>query len=600
MAAPTTTARERQTYINFERRADAPSDQAGIDKSVGFAGRRFDRLNQRDRRAIARAISNVNAEQQRVNASKGAVQSWDDDDQTADPPTAIAERDAQNELLNAFVNLEKLLNRLLVVQGRIRGQRVVSKDLTRRLREEANAPQDALSTNINAFQAAAPAASQPPAQPSAEDEQEADPLPETAVSPPPTPPGVKLNGRPDSWKPSPVGWLALGPIGSGSYAAPCLYVRQDHEGNIMDRVIVRDSEFTGNERERQWRDRGWFWTRDRDGEKIPSEVKMLYDLRSRTDYAVKIRNWRIEHRRKVHRMFLEYCARGDLYKVWAGYSEKSTWVPEPFLWYCAEAMAEVGVLLLQGDLDRNPVSDWVPIIHRDWKTANVLLGDSLPHPYSGYPVPKLADFGFATYNRRDGDHSSDGNDKCLGTPGCSPPEAWRNDCGPYTSQSDVWSFGCTLLSLMWEQDGLDEGQLDDLLHNPTGLEPDLTIDTDLTYYSTALRELVEQCMRFKQDARPTFPQILKTIRREAKLYNEGLRSEPPDGRNRIGRDDELESLHRDGLHLGMNLGQAVFDWQNDDPDGRASVNVRTPPRASEYGDDDDVDMGGAAGTDMGT
>lgn len=80
------------------------------------------------------------------------------------------------------------------------------------------------------------------------------------------------------------------------------------------------------------------------------------------------------------------------------------WALEPFIWYCAEAFATAGTVMLQSDTKPNPVSDWTPIIHCDWKLANIFLDNNDLPPYSRYPIPVLEDLGAAAYNRADGDH----------------------------------------------------------------------------------------------------------------------------------------------------------------------------------------------------
>lgn len=339
----------------------------------------------------------------------------------------------------------------------------------------------------------------------------------------------------------------------------------------------------------------------------------MYDLRSRTEYVARIINWRIDRQRKLHRIFMEFCPRGDLASVWSYYKDdRARYVPEPFIWYCAEALAEAGVIMLQGELENNPVSDWVPIIHRDLKTQNVLLGDPLPYPYAEYPVPKLADFGFAAYNRKDGDHAS-WNSLRVGTHGCSPPEAFRKDkiCGPLTSKSDVWSLGCCLASLMWETPGIQIYEADKhghytheqrmqipneaLQRGPDGYRPRLVDDDDLDHYSEPLKRLIEDCMAFYPDERPSFPELLKTIRQHRDDWNMKLRAEPKDGL-RWNHNNRVSSKTVDHFPIGAGLGQAALNFAR--ARGKTTVVVPAAPDEDEYRPDDDEHMGGVAGADL--
>lgn len=76
-----------------------------------------------------------------------------------------------------------------------------------------------------------------------------------------------------------------------------------------------------------------------------------------------------------------------------------------------------------------------PISHKDIKPQNILIG--------GDGVAKLADFGLATINSRDGPLASwSTSDGC--TPEYSPPEySWCGPCEGSTA-GDMYSFGCLL------------------------------------------------------------------------------------------------------------------------------------------------------------
>lgn len=350
----------------------------------------------------------------------------------------------------------------------------------------------------------------------------------------------------------------------------------------------------------------WFWSKDRDEKLIPTEIKTLYDLRGRrsAEYIVEIRGWRQSIYRKMHRQYLEYCAGGDAWRLYGkgDYRQSDTWIPEPFIWYCAEALATAGLIMLYGDTIPNPVSEWRPILHRDWKTGNILLGEKQPHLYAAYPTPKVCDFGLATYNLRDGDHTF-ATDGGVGTPGCTAPEQHRDGLGAHTSKSDVWNVGCSLLSLMLKTDGLPSREAHDMARD--WWEPGWEQGTwEGVPCSEDLIELVNDCMRFDQDQRPTFTVLLRRIQDARTQHNEGLHSEPENGaawsldnalRLGVGPYLQMNQICRDEVKHYEHMRRLTRG-----PNDSAEFAVHVPPAlaAGAYGPDDDVRMGGVPGGDI--
>lgn len=195
------------------------------------------------------------------------------------------------------------------------------------------------------------------------------------------------------------------------------------------RVICKDSDH--RKKAHRWNAR-WFWSLDQSNNPIPTEAKTMYDLRSRvgSNYIVRILNWRLMARLKTHRIYLEYCPYRDMYYLcepvdgpYSGKDEKPKWIPEPFIWYLAEALATVGLLMLLGELDWNPVSSRTPMLHRDLKVENILLSDPQSSTYCKFPTPKVCDFGNATYLRPEEVHNRQ-RDGTSGTAGCTAPESF--------------------------------------------------------------------------------------------------------------------------------------------------------------------------------
>jgi len=179
----------------------------------------------------------------------------------------------------------------------------------------------------------------------------------------------------------------------------------------------------------------------------------MYDLRGRVGYIAEILTCKMSVHRGLFRIYMPFYPGGTLHTIQSNlagpYQGPNAWVPGSFMWYCAEVLATVGLVMQQGDLSQfpNPVSKWPPILHRDLKLENVLLGEPLPHPYSRFLTPTLCDFGISAYNRQEGTHPR-GQDGNVGTKWETAPEQHSDQFGQHSSKSDVWAVGCCLARLM--------------------------------------------------------------------------------------------------------------------------------------------------------
>lgn len=84
-----------------------------------------------------------------------------------------------------------------------------------------------------------------------------------------------------------------------------------------------------------------------------------------------------------------------------------------------------------------------PVIHRDLKSSNILLGEGFH--------PKLSDFGLAKFGPpRDKSHVST---RVMGTQGYCAPEYY--DTGKLTTKSDIYCFGIVLLEIITGRRAVD-------------------------------------------------------------------------------------------------------------------------------------------------
>ena len=107
----------------------------------------------------------------------------------------------------------------------------------------------------------------------------------------------------DGRKPQGERWVGSWPLGSGTFGSTHLFVQQDENGRIYNRVVVKDCDY---EQHGIWDDE-WFWLKDHRDQDVPVEVKTMSDLRGRngSEFIVKLLGWRIAKERRLYRLYLE-------------------------------------------------------------------------------------------------------------------------------------------------------------------------------------------------------------------------------------------------------------------------------------------------------
>uniref|UniRef100_A0AAR2JHP5 non-specific serine/threonine protein kinase n=1 Tax=Pygocentrus nattereri TaxID=42514 RepID=A0AAR2JHP5_PYGNA len=143
------------------------------------------------------------------------------------------------------------------------------------------------------------------------------------------------------------------------------------------------------------------------------------------------------------------------------------------------------------------------IIHRDMKSNNIFL-------HEGWTV-KIGDFGLATVKSRWS--GSQQVEQPSGSILWMAPEVIRmQDPNPYTFQSDVYGYGVVLFELMSGTLPYSNINNRDQIIFMVGrgyLSPDLS-----KLYNNcpkSMKRLIMECLKFKRDERPLFPQILVSI-----------------------------------------------------------------------------------------
>lgn len=245
---------------------------------------------------------------------------------------------------------------------------------------------------------------------------------------------------------------------------------------------------------------------------------------------------------------MEYCQGGSLADLKQGY-HPNTWsvtLSERYLWFLLDMFTRSGMLMERGPSpDGNPL--WNMIIHGDMRLDNILLGDNPGAYYTDFLLPKIADFGVALIKPAGGDVPNNAwND--FGPEGARAPEQVKSNhfltpaekliAGKtYTPDSPaiVWGVGFLLYSLLVNSpealNSDDDAWTDAGTPNaPNGLWPDyfdddgdplgdpyspfLANDFDpiiIGRYSTALRQLIRDCLEVNPQNRPTLDQVRATI-----------------------------------------------------------------------------------------
>ncbi|XP_026112581.1 serine/threonine-protein kinase A-Raf-like [Carassius auratus] len=174
------------------------------------------------------------------------------------------------------------------------------------------------------------------------------------------------------------------------------------------------------------------------------------------------------------------------------------------------------------------------IIHRDLKSNNIFL-------HEGWTV-KIGDFGLATVKSRWS--GSQQVEQPSGSILWMAPEVIRmQDTNPYTFQSDVYGYGVVLYELMSGTLPYSNISNRDQIIFMVGrgyLSPDLS--KLCSNCPKSMKRLIVDCLKFKRDERPLFPQILVGIEQVQDLLPKIERSASEPSLHRAVNAEDLNPL----------------------------------------------------------
>lgn len=348
-----------------------------------------------------------------------------------------------------------------------------------------------------------------------------------------------------------TGWVGGWALGAGAYGKCGLWVRQNHAGLIVDRLVVKDTSYESHRSQWEsietWVPEAEGIARDMinidyrpHGKSIPTEVQALYSLRNRkgSEYVTHVRGWGLDLANVTIRIYQEFCSGGDWHSMIKNYFDAGTErpnIPEPALWYLLEGLAIAGLMMERGDVDGSAAyNPHMQIVHRDIKPHNIFLAEPSKELYQGYPRSKLGDFGISIFTLKNDPWNP--HFYQAGTPGYMAPELmeyWPPQKGEVTGKTDVYEVGAALLTIM--NRGVPDGQDHLCMEVKQEDWSDSIIFKDsFRTYSKRLQRLVERCLQYDAADRLSFEEILEVTRActgadpgVAKDLASGLRYAPP-------------------------------------------------------------------------
>ncbi|KAE9991289.1 hypothetical protein EG327_000178 [Venturia inaequalis] len=279
----------------------------------------------------------------------------------------------------------------------------------------------------------------------------------------------------DTW------WRMEKRVGLGAYGYVSFWVKIDHTGIIIDRIVLKDQLVS------LWNTHNRLaWAYDRGSHVRPLEADIHARLFRRNERQIsKYRGCQYDDRTYVFRMYTEFARFGNLWDLMKKYvsckkrpESKSNWnsdrtqiatqtrsncIPEAFIWYVAQELVRAIRTMRDGCDEDGEISPenagrpWAEVLHLDLKPPNILLGEIASEDVDAalhqWPTIVITDFGISAEVQTEWNNPKDYAGR--GTPGYMAPEQFRQinrDQALYpeqqfTSKTNVWGVGAVLYDL---------------------------------------------------------------------------------------------------------------------------------------------------------
>lgn len=329
-------------------------------------------------------------------------------------------------------------------------------------------------------------------------------------------------------------WTGAWPVGGGGHSRTGVFVKVDESGNIQDRVLRKDTYLQPH----QFADMTlWDYQTT-----LRNDVNNLWPMEASCNRSLqRIKTQRLGQEVGVsifrtgwvqvgfrYTMYLRYCTRRDLnnlIKMYHEHGDKAAtpYIPEAFLWRVFLSLAVTGLVMQKGSADptNEPNDEWTrEIVHRDLKPSNIFLDEPTEDHFQSYPTPRMGDFGISVKTHKDDILNPEIFHHYRGTKGFEPPEqapykdlrnAKRIIQPKQLAASNVYGAGMIMLALMTLRRSFEARQWLGAGEQDTHMVDSADWRDATSNYTESLRALVQSCIQYHIEQRPTFEEMLDQI-----------------------------------------------------------------------------------------